>query len=369
MDGYQVSFPEDRVVLPGGFENKDYFASQADAEERALRGESTRRRVRENSTLPDGIYDVVNTFEFLDRRNDREIQKGTQLTIDNQTVMLRTGNPGNWEFTNIGVLRGSYASENIESIKTNTKRISDTMLQRKNSMNKEATRRRMKENDVDAGDVRLEHDMKSLLGDVGTDVVAHFFLGWKGENVPHVSDPYKYRLVNKQHGSAYSEFSEWALDNEEWIADILFSKKRLTAEDKQSLKDFGAECDRIFSTIDGANNMDEKTYTIPRSIKLSDAPAMIKELTDLIKKNKVKEGQSFNSKPTPFNELSSEEKNLECHSAPPEFEKMIGKKAYQVDRTSKSQLEWYQGEAYDGKKILHAYENKAKNPYGSIEFD
>lgn len=92
---------------------------------------------------------------------------------------------------------------------------------------------------------------RELLGDYGAQAVGHFFFRWDEESAPAVLAPYKYRICEKQHGSAYSEISQYLLDREFEIADLLnLDDRDLTESDEEYLKEIGQEVARLIEAID-----------------------------------------------------------------------------------------------------------------------
>ena len=88
--------------------------------------------------------------------------------------------------------------------------------------------------------MRFDH-----LNDVAMEAVGHFFFGWGEEDAPHILAPYKYRLCNKQHGDAYSEFSSLLLDQETQVLQFLDG-----VTDKEFIDNLNRDCIEIFDSID-----------------------------------------------------------------------------------------------------------------------
>lgn len=89
------------------------------------------------------------------------------------------------------------------------------------------------------------------LGDVGTQAVGAFFLGWDEESAPAIHSPYEFRYCEKQYGSASSEISELLLGREEEIGAIIHGRPGpLSDDEKDSLREIGSECAKLVEQID-----------------------------------------------------------------------------------------------------------------------
>lgn len=89
----------------------------------------------------------------------------------------------------------------------------------------------------------------SKLDDIAKQAFGHFFLGWDAIKAPAILQPYTYGYVSKQHGSAYSEFSQYLLDSEGTL-NALSKQSKFDEDDMDYIKEFNKECDQILAAVD-----------------------------------------------------------------------------------------------------------------------
>jgi hypothetical protein len=105
-----------------------------------------------------------------------------------------------------------------------------------------------------------------LLDDVAKQAYGHFILGWGEDSAPAILNPYKHGYANKQHGSAYSEFSKYLLDEEQYLV-ALGHQSKFDKKDREYIKKFNKHCDDILANIDDGEDKKESSglYNQPQA--------------------------------------------------------------------------------------------------------
>lgn len=102
----------------------------------------------------------------------------------------------------------------------------------------------------------VTNEFLNLLDDVAKQAFGHFFLGWKEDSSPAILQPYMYRYVQKQHGSAYAEFSQYMFDREPELW-RLSHMTTFDGADLELIDSVNKECDEILASIDGADDYND----------------------------------------------------------------------------------------------------------------
>ena len=98
-------------------------------------------------------------------------------------------------------------------------------------------------------DRTINDGLRSLLNETALEAIGHFFLSWDEECAPRVLAPYKYGFCNEQHGSAYAEFSQYFLDREFRVRDLL-KQTEFDQEDRDFIEEVNEECERILNKLE-----------------------------------------------------------------------------------------------------------------------
>lgn len=96
----------------------------------------------------------------------------------------------------------------------------------------------------------INDNLRNLLNETALEGIGHFFFNWDEECAPRILAPYKYRFCEKQHGTAYPEFSQYLLARE-WGVREMLDKTEYNDEDRDFIGAVNEACESILNSIDG----------------------------------------------------------------------------------------------------------------------